>query len=160
MGLTGSFLVQGSLTVSVLTQSKPNTSPYFSFCSFFGSTSKSLVEAEKGEGLACLLGGDRSWQRREIDGAFCLEGLLVARIFLGFPNPAFCSSRFFLIFEKRALQLEVVSRRTPNTCSYFPISVNLVICSLRLWPAPRSLLLQVLDWQMCRVGGRKENFLC
>lgn len=59
------------------------------------------------------------------------EKIAVAWIFLGFANPVFSPSRF-LIFEKRALQLEV-SKQTPNTCSYFQISVNLVIiCSLRL----------------------------
>ena len=93
-----------------------------------------LSEADRGswkEGPSDLLGDGDHGRGGKIDVTFCLKRSLVARIFRGFANPVFSPSRF-LIFEKRALQLEV-SRQTPNTCSYFQISVNLVIiCSLRL----------------------------
>lgn len=110
--------------------------PDFRFCPFcvcicnsFVSASMSLVDIEK-KGLAVFRRWG-SWQRQKIDVAFYLEGWLGAWIFLGSAHPVFCPSGF-LISERRALQLEVVSRQTPNTCSYFQISVNLVICSLRL----------------------------
>lgn len=93
------------------------------------SASTLLVDVEK-KSLAVFRRWG-SWQSQKTDVALYLEGSLGAWVLLGSANPAFCPSGS-LIFERRALQLEVVTRQTPNTCSYFQISVNLVICSPRL----------------------------